>query len=436
MAKKDLAMKRKATDDSDSEVDVAKKPKMDEEMTSYDAVMMAKTKLKELEAAKKGAKAEPNKAAAKKAEESDDDSDDEPAPKAKAKAKAPAKKAADSDDSDDEPAPKAKAKAKAPAKKAADSDDDSDDEPAPKAKAKAKALAKKAADSDEDDEPAAKAPKKDVNMGDAGGSEEMTVFVGGIPWTSSEDQLRKDFGECGEIEKMNVPMNDEGKPKGIAFITYTSKEGVAAALKFDGEDYGGRTLQVNIAGQKPAKGDKGKGKGDKGKGEKGKGKGKQNEEMTVFVRGLPFGVEEEALKRDFAECGEIERLSLPLNDEGQAKGIAFIQYKEKSGCEAALKFDETDYGGRTVYVRMAGDRPDKGEGKGGKDGAKGKGKDKGKGKGKKGKEGGMSNEQFAAKTGAMVESTGKKQTFADSDDDAAPPAKKAKATAAKDDDSE
>merc|ERR1712087_719373 len=100
---------------------------------------------------------------------------------------------------------------------------------------------------------------------------------------------------------------------------------------------------------------------------------------TVFLRGLPFSVTEEELRKDFAECGEIERLTLPLNDEGKPKGIGFIKYKIEEGVDAALKFDSTEYGGRTINVSKAG------EGGKGKDG-KGKGKDsKGKGKGKKGK---------------------------------------------------
>merc|ERR1712150_384665 len=150
---------------------------------------------------------------------------------------------------------------------------------------------------------------------------------------------------------------------------------------------------------------------------KGKGKSERNDELTVFVRGLAWEVTEDVLRKDFAECGEIERLSMPKNEEGQSKGIAFIQYKTQEGVEAALKFDNDDYGGRTIGVRKAGDKgEDKGKGKG-KDGKSkdGKGKDKGK-KGKKGK-GGLSVETKAARDGAMVESTGKKQTFADSDDD-------------------
>merc|ERR1712031_131924 len=104
-------------------------------------------------------------------------------------------------------------------------------------------------------------------------------------------------------------------------------------------------------------------------GGKGKSKGKDggNDENTVFVRGLPFAATEEALKKDFAECGEIVSLRMPLNDEGSCRGIAFIKYSDKEGMDKAIKFNETDYGGRTISVTDAADKP---EGK-----AKGKGKD-------------------------------------------------------------
>merc|ERR1719413_240312 len=164
----------------------------------------------------------------------------------------------------------------------------------------------------------------------------------------------------------------------------------------------------------------GKGKGD-GKGKDGKGKDR-DDSNTVFVGGVPFSVTEEQLKKDFEECGEVISLRLPMRDDGTPRGIAFVKYKDEEGVKKALEFNETDYGGRWISVRKAGD--DKGKGKDGK-GKDGKGKD-GKGKGKKGKGKGMSSEAKAARDGAMVESTGTKQTFADSDSDEAPPAKKAK----------
>jgi len=270
-----------------------------------------------------------------------------------------------------------------------------------KKKKKQKKEAEAEADEEEGTTEASKKEKsKDApdTKADASAPEELTVFIGGLPFSCTEDVVRKDFSECGEIEKLNMPMNDEGRPRGIAFIKYKTKAGVEAALKFDGDDYGGRTLKVNIAG---AKGDKGKGKGDKGK-------GKGNSELQVFVGGLPFSVEEAALRKDFEECGEIESLRLPLNEEGNPRGIAFITYKSQEGVDKALAFDGTEYGGRTLKVNVAG------QGKGKDKDGKGKGKDgKDKGKGKKGKDKGKSK----GKGKAPVEFEGKKQTFDEDSDE-------------------
>merc|ERR1712060_848008 len=98
-----------------------------------------------------------------------------------------------------------------------------------------------------------------------------------------------------------------------------------------------------------------------------------------------------------------------MNDEGRPRGIAFIKYTSKDGVEAALKFDNTEYGGRTINVSKAGEGGKGKDGKGkGKDG-KGKGKDsKGKGKGKKGK-GKVSSEAKAKSSGAIIEGSGERK---------------------------
>eukprot|EP00928_Gymnodinium_smaydae_P056560 TRINITY_DN3992_c0_g1_i3.p1 TRINITY_DN3992_c0_g1~~TRINITY_DN3992_c0_g1_i3.p1 ORF type:complete len:537 (-),score=156.25 TRINITY_DN3992_c0_g1_i3:231-1841(-) len=428
-------------------------------------------------APKAAAKKATPKVAPKKAPaaDSDDSSDDEPAPKAAAKKATPKvapKKApaADSDDSsDDEPAPKAAAKTptpKAAPKKApaADSDDSSDDDAAPKVKA----VPKKAAEKDSDDSsdamenaPPAKRAKvadealsstKNVSpvesySGHVDPSSGLTVFIGGIPWSVDEATLTKDFSECGEMSNVKFLYNDDGKPRGIGFLTFSDKAGVEAALKYDGQDYHGRSLKVVVAS------DQGKGKGKGKDGKKGgkagdwecpscgdinfarnstcrrcnvprpatdkSGSGK-DPELEVFVGGLVRETEKDQLMKDFSECGEIESLRMPLNEDGQCKGVAFINFKTKEGVDAALKFDGETYNGKWLKVNRTADeardkgKDSKGKGKDGK-GKDGKGKDgkgKGKSKGKKGKDGGSTNR--AAHTGAMVESTGKKVAF-DSD---------------------
>jgi len=156
------------------------------------------------------------------------------------------------------------------------------------------------------------------------------------------------------------------------------------------------------------------------KGDKGKGKGSRNDELTIFVGGLCRTTEESVLRKDFEECGEIVSLRMPLNDEGQARGIAFIEFKDQESVDKAIKFDGDDYGGRRLGVRMVNDDSGKGKGKDGKDG-----KGKGKGKDKKGKKGKSKTPEFE----------GKKQTFDDSDDDdeEKPAKKKAKKEESSDD---
>eukprot|EP00392_Amoebophrya_sp_AT5.2_P010397 g10457.t1 len=112
-----------------------------------------------------------------------------------------------------------------------------------------------------------------------------------------------------------------------------------------------------------------------------------DENKSVIIFGLPYSADEETVKKDFSECGEIVGFRMPTNKEtGEYRGMAFIDFATKAGVDAALEYNETDYSGRTLRVRMCEQDPnkggDKGKGKKGKDGkGKGKGKDGGKGKG-------------------------------------------------------
>jgi len=137
-------------------------------------------------------------------------------------------------------------------------------------------------------------------------------------------------------------------------------------------------------------------------------------ENTVFMRGLSWSVTEENLRKDFAECGDIESLRMPMNGEGRPKGIAFIKFVAPEGVIAALKFDETDYGGRIINVCKSGEVQPKGKGKDGT--GKSKGKDKGKdGKGKGKGKSKAPTESFAKYSGCIVASTAAVKTFEDSD---------------------
>ena len=101
------------------------------------------------------------------------------------------------------------------------------------------------------------------------------IFVGGLNWDATDDDLRGSFGECGEItEAVIVNDRDTGRSRGFGFVTYSSDEEAKAAVeKFDGQDFMGRKLTVNEARQREERGDGGGGRGGGGRGGGGRGGG-------------------------------------------------------------------------------------------------------------------------------------------------------------------
>jgi RNA recognition motif-containing protein len=75
------------------------------------------------------------------------------------------------------------------------------------------------------------------------------VFVGNLEFSTTKDQLETLFAEVGSIVDVFLPSDRAtGRPRGFAFVEYSSEEEAEAAIKkFDGYELGGRNLRVNLA---------------------------------------------------------------------------------------------------------------------------------------------------------------------------------------------
>jgi RNA recognition motif-containing protein len=75
------------------------------------------------------------------------------------------------------------------------------------------------------------------------------LFVGGIPFRSTEQDLRDMFGAVGEVVSVYIPMDREtGRPRGFAFVEMADEAAADEAIKrFDGGEMGGRKIAVNKA---------------------------------------------------------------------------------------------------------------------------------------------------------------------------------------------
>ena len=77
------------------------------------------------------------------------------------------------------------------------------------------------------------------------------IYIGNLPYTTTEDDLRETFGQYGEIQEVKLITDREtGRSKGFAFVTFTEESAMEAAFEKNGQELGGRTLRVNKAEEK------------------------------------------------------------------------------------------------------------------------------------------------------------------------------------------
>jgi len=65
-------------------------------------------------------------------------------------------------------------------------------------------------------------------------TEKTQLYVTGLPWETTNEDLRNHFSKCGKILSMRVPLQYDGKLKGFAFITFDSHNALAVAIGMDG----------------------------------------------------------------------------------------------------------------------------------------------------------------------------------------------------------
>ena len=75
------------------------------------------------------------------------------------------------------------------------------------------------------------------------------LYVGGIPYRTTEDELRTAFEEAGSVTSASI-ISDRmtGRSRGFGFVEMASEaEGQAAIDRWDGKELDGRMLSVSMA---------------------------------------------------------------------------------------------------------------------------------------------------------------------------------------------
>ena len=75
------------------------------------------------------------------------------------------------------------------------------------------------------------------------------IYVGNLPFSSTQEDLESLFGSHGTVESVNVITDREtGRPRGFAFVEMESASDADDAIRaLDGSNLGGRDIRVNEA---------------------------------------------------------------------------------------------------------------------------------------------------------------------------------------------
>jgi len=75
------------------------------------------------------------------------------------------------------------------------------------------------------------------------------LFVGGLPYATTEDQLRELFSQAGTVESVNIITDRHtGRSKGFGFVEFATEEEAQKAVEmFNETELEGRKIAVNVA---------------------------------------------------------------------------------------------------------------------------------------------------------------------------------------------
>jgi len=88
------------------------------------------------------------------------------------------------------------------------------------------------------------------------------IYVGNLPWSATDAELRDLFSTIGTVHSAAVVSDREtGRSRGFGFIEMDEGDAEKAISELNGRDMGGRALRVNEAQERQRRGGGGGGGG-------------------------------------------------------------------------------------------------------------------------------------------------------------------------------
>uniref|UniRef100_U5ENZ1 Putative rna-binding protein musashi/mrna cleavage and polyadenylation factor i complex n=1 Tax=Corethrella appendiculata TaxID=1370023 RepID=U5ENZ1_9DIPT len=178
--------------------------------------------------------------------------------------------------------------------------------------------------------------------------EKGKLFVGGLSWETTQENLQRYFVRYGEVIDCVVMKNNEtGRSRGFGFVTFSDPANVNHVLQNGPHTLDGRTIDPKPCNprtlQKPKRG---------------------GGYPKVFLGGLPSNVTETDLRHFFGRYGKVMEVVIMYDQEKKkSRGFGFLSFEEEASVERVCNEHYVNLNGKQVEIKKAEPRDGSGNNK-------------------------------------------------------------------------
>ncbi|XP_048516082.1 heterogeneous nuclear ribonucleoprotein 27C isoform X3 [Athalia rosae] len=169
--------------------------------------------------------------------------------------------------------------------------------------------------------------------------EKGKLFVGGLSWETTQDNLQRYFsGRYGEVIDCVVMKNSEsGRSRGFGFVTFSDPANVALVLQNGPHQLDGRTIDPKPCNPRTLQKPKRSGGFPK-----------------VFMGGLPSNLTETDLRTFFNRFGKVMEVVIMYDQEKKkSRGFGFLSFEDEDAVERCVTEHYVNLHGKQVEIKRA-----------------------------------------------------------------------------------
>ncbi|XP_014220110.1 heterogeneous nuclear ribonucleoprotein 27C isoform X3 [Trichogramma pretiosum] len=168
--------------------------------------------------------------------------------------------------------------------------------------------------------------------------EKGKLFVGGLSWETTQENLQRYFSRYGEVIDCVVMKNSEsGRSRGFGFVTFSDPSNVGVVLQNGPHQLDGRTIDPKPCNPRTLQKPKRTGGFPK-----------------VFLGGLPSNVTETDLRGFFSRFGKVMEVVIMYDQEKKkSRGFGFLSFEDEDAVDRCVSEHFVNLNGKQVEIKRA-----------------------------------------------------------------------------------